>query len=59
MRAITDRNMIVQTRDIKQKVFAYALAGNLIDFFKDEMDDRKALNYSTIFNTYKNIRFGK
>jgi len=45
MRAITDRNLIVQTRDISQKVFEYALAGNLIDFFKDEIEDRKTLRY--------------
>ncbi len=45
MRAITDRNLIIQTRDISQKVFDYAIRGNLIDFFKEEIEDRKILNY--------------
>jgi primosomal protein N' len=45
MRAITDRNLIIQTRDVAQKVFDYAIRGNLIDFFKEEIDDRKMLNY--------------
>ncbi len=45
IRAITDRSLIIQTRDSSQKVFNYALTGNLIDFFKDEIDDRKALGY--------------
>ncbi len=45
MRAITDRNLIIQTRDVEQKVFEYAVRGNLVDFFKEEIDDRKAFNY--------------
>jgi primosomal protein N' (replication factor Y) len=45
MRAITDRNLIIQTRDINQKVFEYAVRGNLIDFFKDEIEDRKKFGY--------------
>ncbi len=45
IRAITDRKFIVQTRDISQKVFEYAVRGNLIDFFKDEIDDRKQFGY--------------
>ncbi len=45
MRAATDRSMIIQTRDAKQKVFEYAMAGNLVDFYRDEIDDRKKFNY--------------
>ncbi len=45
MRSITDRTMIIQTRDAEQKVFGYAHAGNLIDFFRDETEDRKRLSY--------------
>ncbi len=45
MRAITSKSFIVQTRDIKQKVFDYAMRGNLIDFFKDEIEDRKILRF--------------
>lgn len=45
MRAITDRKLIIQTRDATQKVFEYAIKGNLVDFYRDEMEDRKALRY--------------
>jgi len=45
MRAITQKKMIIQTRDISQKIFEYAIRGNLIDFFKDEIDDRKKFSY--------------
>ena len=45
MRSITDRSMIIQTRDPKQKVFEYAMAGNLVDFYRDEINDRKKFNY--------------
>jgi len=45
MRAITDKNMMIQTRDVTQKIFEYAVRGNLIDFFKDEIDDRKKFGY--------------
>jgi primosomal protein N' (replication factor Y) len=45
IRAITDKNFIIQTRDITQKVFDYAIKGNLVDFYKDEIDDRKKLNF--------------
>jgi primosomal protein N' (replication factor Y) len=45
MRAITDRNLLIQTRDAKQKVFDYAMAGNIVDFYRDEIEDRKKFNY--------------
>jgi len=45
MRAMTDRKLIIQTRDMTQKVFNYAVEGNLIDFYKDEIEDRKMLRY--------------
>jgi primosomal protein N' (replication factor Y) len=45
MRAATDRSFIIQTRDIKQKVFEYAVSGNLVDFYRDEIEDRKKFHY--------------
>ena len=45
IRSITDKNFIIQTRDIMQKVFDYAIQGNLIDFYKDEINDREKLNF--------------
>jgi primosomal protein N' (replication factor Y) len=45
LRSITEKSLIIQTRDIEQKVFTYALSGNLIDFFRDEIEDREMLKY--------------
>ncbi len=45
IRSVTDKNFIIQTRDITQKVFDYAIKGNLIDFYKDEINDREKLNF--------------
>ncbi len=45
IRSITNKKFIIQTRDAKQNVFEYAVRGNLIDFFKYEIDDRKMLSY--------------
>ena len=53
MRAITDRKLIIQTRDVTQKVFDYAIRGNLVDFYRDEMEDRKALRYPPFTNLIK------
>ena len=53
MRAITDRKLIIQTRDASQKVFEYAIRGNLVDFYRDEMEDRKALRYPPFSNLIK------
>lgn len=45
IRSITDKNFIIQTRDITQKVFSYAVKGNLVDFYKDEISDREKFNF--------------
>ena len=45
IRSVTDKNFLIQTRDTKQKIFDYAIRGNLVDFYKEELDDRKTLNY--------------
>ncbi len=45
IRSVTDKNFIIQTRDMKQKVFDYAIKGNLVDFYKDEINDREKLNF--------------
>lgn len=53
MRAITDRKLIIQTRDPSKKVFEYAIRGNLVDFYRDEMEDRKTLRYPPFSNLIK------
>ena len=45
IRACTSRNFLVQTRDIDQKILKYATAGNLADFYRDEIKEREALFY--------------
>ena len=45
IRSITDKNFIIQTRDIAQKVFDYAVKGNLVDFYRDEIEDRQKFNF--------------
>lgn len=45
IRSITDKNFIIQTRDMSQKVFDYATKGNLVDFYRDEIDDREKFNF--------------
>jgi primosomal protein N' (replication factor Y) len=45
MRSITDKHFIIQTRDMSQKVFDYAVKGNLVDFYRDEIEDREKLNF--------------
>ncbi len=45
IRAATTRNFLVQTRDIDQKILKYALAGNLADFYRDEIKEREMLSY--------------
>jgi len=45
MRSITDKHFIIQTRDIAQKVFDYAIKGNLVDFYRDEIEDREKFNF--------------
>lgn len=45
IRSITDKNFIIQTRDINQQIFDYAIKGNLIDFYKNEIADRENFNF--------------
>lgn len=45
MRSSTQKIFIVQTRSRDQMVFDYATKGNLMDFYREEIEARKALNY--------------
>ncbi|KND47849.1 MAG: primosomal protein N' (replication factor Y) (superfamily II helicase) [Parcubacteria bacterium C7867-006] len=51
LRAISEKNFIIQTRQEKTKIFDYALRGNLMDFYRDEIEDRKSIGYPP-FTTY-------
>lgn len=45
IRSITSRDFLLQTRNIDQVIFRYALGGNLADFYRDEIKERELLNY--------------
>ncbi len=45
MRTLTTRNIIVQTRKAEEKVFNYGMKGNLSDFYRTTIDERKKFNY--------------
>lgn len=45
LRSYTTRTFIIQTRTPKDSIFDYARKGNLIDFYKSHIEDRKRFNY--------------
>lgn len=53
IRANTSRVFVLQTRDSEQKIFKYALSGNLADFYREETKERKVLNYPPFSTTIK------
>lgn len=53
MRALSQKNMIVQTRQDTIPLFDHALKGNLIDFYRDEIKERKEMNYPPFVTNIK------
>jgi primosomal protein N' (replication factor Y) (superfamily II helicase) len=45
MRNLAVRTILVQTRKPEEKVFEYGLKGNLSDFYRTTLDERKQFNY--------------
>ena len=45
LRALAEKNMIIQTRREDKKIFEYAARGNLVDFYRDETEERKAAGF--------------
>lgn len=45
IKSITTKTFILQTRQPDEKAWDYALRGNLADFYRDEINDRKLLDY--------------
>ncbi|OHA93571.1 MAG: hypothetical protein A3H52_00735 [Candidatus Zambryskibacteria bacterium RIFCSPLOWO2_02_FULL_39_26] len=54
IRDLALKNFLIQTRKENIKIFDYAVKGNLLDFFRDEIDDRKSIGYPP-FATYIKI----
>lgn len=45
LRAMTIRNFLLQTRKPNEKIFEYGTKGNLSDFFRNTLNQRKTFNY--------------
>lgn len=45
IRSITQENFVLQTRDPEKKIFDHAIKGNLVDFYRDEIEERQAFKY--------------
>ncbi len=59
MRSMTTRNFIVQTRKPNEKVFEYGLKGNMSDFYREEIEQRKKFNYPPFSTLIKITLEGK
>jgi primosomal protein N' (replication factor Y) len=59
IRSLTERHMIVQTRKADEKIFNYALKGNLSDFHRTEIDERKKWKYPPFITLIKITIEGK
>jgi primosomal protein N' len=42
---MADRSILVQSRKANEKVFEYGLKGNLSDFYRSTMEERKQFSY--------------
>jgi primosomal protein N' (replication factor Y) len=45
LRAISTEVLLIQTREPENKVIDYASKGNILDFYKDEINDREEVGY--------------
>jgi len=59
LRLLASKRLFIQTRNPKEKVFAYVLSGNLLDFYRDEIEERRELGYPPFKVLIKISREGK
>lgn len=59
LRLLASKRLFIQTRNPEEKVFAYVLSGNLLDFYRDEIDERRELGYPPFKVLIKISREGK
>jgi|CXWK01.1.fsa_nt_gi primosomal protein N' (replication factor Y) len=45
LRSLAEKYFIIQTRNIEESVFEFAEKGNLLEFYKQELDDRAQFDY--------------
>ena len=59
VRALALKRFYIQTRDAENKIFDYITKGNLIDFYREEIAERKALHYPPFTTLIKLTLLGK
>jgi primosomal protein N' (replication factor Y) len=59
IRALTTQNFIVQTRKSDEKVFEFGLKGNMNDFYKTTIEERRRFNYPPFTTLIKITLEGK
>ncbi len=59
IRSLTTRHFIVQTRKSDEKVFEYGLKGNMSDFYRGALDERKKFKYPPFTTLIKITLEGK
>ena len=45
IRSLATKQFIIQTRNPEHRLFGYAFAGNLLDFYKEELEERQRFDY--------------
>lgn len=56
LRSKAERTMLVQTRDPNHAIFDLALSGNIAEFFRKELEERKQLGYPP-YNTFIKLTY--
>jgi len=59
VRALALKRFYIQTRDAENKIFDYITKGNLVDFYREEIAERKALHYPPFTTLIKLTLMGK
>jgi primosomal protein N' len=59
MRSLATQSIILQTRSPEEKVYQHALKGNLIDFYREHIEERKQFNYPPFCTLIKITLTGK
>jgi len=58
LRSMSGKRFVIQTRDVSKKLFENAVRGNLIDFYRDEILERKRFSYPPFKKLIKITREG-
>lgn len=59
LRQFSSKHFVIQTRNPEEKVFRYATEGNLIDFYREEIEERMKFGYPPFKVLIKISREGK